>query len=131
MSGVVDSAFPLAANGEDDMRRITKIIAGLALAAGTFGATAAFAMGDGYHYRSTTSYYYTSPDSAYGDTMTGRSTYLYTQPRTTYYYTSPGVTYEYYAPRSVYGYYDNPYNPYWGYTGPLGQGSGHDMRIGR
>jgi hypothetical protein len=34
------------------------------------------------------------------------------------------------APYST-GYYDNPYNPYWSYRGPLGQGSGSDMRIGR
>jgi hypothetical protein len=105
------------------MRRISKIIAGLTLAASAFGASAACAMGDGYHYRS--------------------STYYYTQPGATYYDTSPSVTYNY-SPYSNYGgyryygsdgygysYYDNPYNPYWGYQGPLGQGSGSDMRIGR
>jgi len=101
------------------MRRITKIIAGLTLVAGTLGAAAAFAMSDG-HYRSARSYYYTSPDAMDS----------YSSPSTTYYYSSPGTSY-YYAPQGTYGYYDNPYNPYWGYTGPLGQGSGHDMRIGR
>jgi hypothetical protein len=91
------------------MHRIAKIIAGLTLAAGTFGATAAFGMGDGY----TTNYYYTTPG-------------------TSYYYSSPGTTYQSapYGYSGTYGYYDNVYNPYWSYDGPLGQGSGHDMRIG-
>ena len=93
------------------MRRISKVIAGLTLAAGMFGATAAFAMGDGHHYRSPTNSYY------------------YTQPNTTYSYSSPGMNYD---PQPYgYGYYDNVYNPYWSYHGPLGQGSGSDMRIGR
>jgi hypothetical protein len=107
------------------MQRITKILAGLTLAAGVFGAGAAMA-NDGYQDESATSYYYTTPESSVEDTAPG-TTYNYTTPGTTYYYQSPGSTYSY-APR---GYYDNPYNPYWSYQGPLGQGSGHDMRIGR
>ncbi len=80
------------------------------LAAGLFGAGTAMAMGDGYsyHYDSGTTYHY------------------YSSPGTTYYYESYT-----YTPRGTFGYYDNPYNPYWSYRGPLGQGSGHDMRVGR
>ena len=88
------------------MRRVTKLVTGLALAAGVFGSGTA-AMADSYGYRSSTTYYYSpgTTDSYYG-------TYNYN-----------------YAPS--YGYYDNPYNSYWGYQGPMGQGSGHDMRFGR
>jgi hypothetical protein len=106
------------------MQRITKIIAGLTLAAGVFGGNAAMALDDGYDSdEGTTTYYYTSPGTTY------------TAPPSTMYYTSPRMTYSetdiYNTPSGVYGYYDNPYNPYWSYNGPLGQGSGHDMRIGR
>ena len=98
------------------MRRITKLMTGLALAAGVFGGSAAMAMDDGYSYRSSTTYYYSSPNT----------TYYHTPGTTDSYY----GTYNYnYAPS--YGYYDNPYRPYWGYQGPMGQGSGHDMRFGR
>ena len=108
------------------MRGITRILPGLTLAAGMFGGSAAMAMGDGYHYRSSTTYYFTEPST----------TYYYTEPSTTFYYRSPSTTYSYiphstYAPSGTFGYYDNVYDPYWAYSGPLGQGSGHDMRIGR
>ena len=103
------------------MRRFTKHITGLALAAGVFGSGAAMAMDDNYD-SSTTYYYESAPSTTYQEPST---TYLQ-EPRTMYYDESPT-----YAPRGVYGYYDNPYNPYWSYQGPLGQGSGHDMRFGR
>jgi hypothetical protein len=108
------------------MRRITKIITGLTLAAGVVASGgAAMAMGDGDHYRSSTSSYYSSPGTTYDEDRTP-STMYYTPPPTTY-----SETDIYNTPSGVYGYYDNPYNPYWNYRGPLGQGSGHDMRIGR
>lgn len=108
------------------MRRITKIITGLALATGVVaGGGAAMAMDDGYHYRSSTSHYYSSPGT----------TYYEDRAPSTMYYMAPSPTYRetdiYNTPNGVYGYYDNRYNPYWSYRGPLGQGSGHDMRIGR
>ncbi len=49
---------------------------------------------------------------------------------TNYYYTAPEVSTYYYPRTATYGYFDNPYKPYWSYRGPLGQGSGHDVRIG-
>jgi hypothetical protein len=96
------------------MRGISKILTGVTLAAGVFGAGAALAMEDGYDYRSTTPYYYeTSPGTTYDSMPEG------------------GYGHDGYAPSGTFGYYDNPYNPYWAYRGPLGQGSGSDMRIGR
>lgn len=104
------------------MHRITKIITGLTLAAGVVTTSgAAMAMDDDYNYRSSTTYYYEDPAP-----RTAPSTMYYMSPRTTY-----SETDIYTTPNGVYGYYDNPYNPYYGYHGPLGQGSGHDMRIGR
>ena len=105
------------------MRGITKTLTGLTLAAGLLGAGTAFAMGDGYMTE-----YYGSP----GATYSYDTTYSYESPTYTPYGSysyAPYGTYGY-APYST-GYYDNPYNPYWSYRGPLGQGSGSDMRIGR
>ena len=108
------------------MQRIPTILAGLTLAAGVFGAGVAMAMDDGYQDESTTSYYDTTPDTRTEDVAPGMTYNYYGNSGTTYYYdTSPRYSY---APL---GYYDNPYNPYWSYRGPLGQGSGSDMRIGR
>jgi len=99
------------------MRGITKTLAGLTLAAGLFGAGTSLAMGDGY-----TTEYYGSTGAAYSyESQTYAPNGSYSSAPYGTYGDAPYAT----------GYYDNPYNPYWSYRGPLGQGSGSDMRIGR
>jgi hypothetical protein len=122
------------------MRRTSTVLAGLTLAAGLFGGTAAFAMGDGYHYQRSTMYYYRpqstylSPGyyhSEYAPLGSYYGTYQYPEAssysdwryRRTYQHAphSDGYTYQY-APH---GGYDNDGMSY------QRRGIGYDMYIGR
>jgi len=105
------------------MRSITRILAGAAVAAGVFGAGAAMAMGDAYTHGDRI-YYYELPATTYYETYTYQP-YAYET------YTYQPYAYREYRYQPYLGYYDDPYHPYWSYRGPLGQGSGSDMRVGR
>ena len=86
-----------------------------------------------YSYATEPTYYYYGPSTyQYDRTPTLLETVfapLTGTPSTGYdYYPNRGWG-QYYSVGS--GYYGNRYHPYWAYQGPLGQGSGHDMGIGR
>ena len=114
------------------MRIVTKLLAGAALLAGLGASSAALA--DGYgdslsDYNGT--FYYGPGDGPYGNYSYRNENGVRVLPNYGYYGRGYGTSYYYNSPYSGYGYYDNVYTPYWGYQGPLGQGSGSDMRIGR